>query len=244
LRRLAALLALAVLGLSCGGGGGEGAGDLEGLTVFAAASLTEVFQELAPDVTFNFAGSDELAAQIREGAPADVYAAASPRYPDELYDEGLLEEPRVFATNRLVLIVPADNPARIESVDDLAAGGVQLVVGAEGVPVGDYARTVLDNLGRTDVLENVVSNEADVKGVVGKITSGTADAGFVYVTDATAAGDEVGTIELPEDAQAVVAYPIAVVAGSEEAEAAQAFVDLVLGEAGRKALADVGFGTP
>jgi molybdate transport system substrate-binding protein len=241
LRRCAALLATAVLAASCGGGDAGAGGDL---TVFAAASLTEAFQELAPDVTFNFAGSDELATQIREGAPADVYAAASPRYPDELFEEGLIEEPQIFATNRLVLIVPADNPAGIESVDDLMADGVKLVVGAEGVPIGDYTRTVLENIGMSDVLDNVVSHEEDVKGVVGKITSGAADAGFVYVTDATAAGDDVEAIELPDGAQAVVQYPIAVVVGSANAEAAQEFVDLVLGEDGQETLADAGFGPP
>ncbi|MGH3023573.1 MAG: molybdate ABC transporter substrate-binding protein [Gaiellaceae bacterium] len=244
MRRAAALLAIALLAASCGGDDESAGGDLEGITVFGAASLTEVFQEIAPDVTFNFAGSDELATQIREGAPADVYAAASPRYPDELFEEGLVEEPRVFATNRLVLIVPVDNPAGIESVEDLAAEGVKLVVGAEGVPIGDYTRTVLESMGATAVLENVVSNEEDVKGVVGKITSGAADAGFVYVTDAAAAGDDVESIELPEDAQAVVEYPIAIVVGSENAEAAAAFVELVLGEDGRQALADAGFGPP
>jgi molybdate transport system substrate-binding protein len=240
-RRLAALAAAALLAASCGGGGGS---DLEGITVFAAASLTEVFQEIAPDVTFNFAGSDELATQIREGAPADVYAAASPRYPAELFEEGAIEKPQIFATNRLVLIVPADDPAGVESVEDLVADGVKLVVGAEGVPIGDYTRSVLETMGMTEVLENVVSNEEDVKGVVGKVTSGAADAGFVYVTDATAAGDEVEAIELPDEAQAVVEYPIALVVDSENAEAAQAFVDLVLGEEGQAALADAGFGQP
>ncbi|MGH3037584.1 MAG: molybdate ABC transporter substrate-binding protein [Gaiellaceae bacterium] len=241
--RAAALLAAVVVTASCGGSDGAGS-DLEGVTVFGAASLTEVFQELAPNVTFNFAGSDELATQIREGAPADVYAAASPRYPDELFEEGLIEEPQIFATNRLVLIVPADNPAGIESVNDLTADGVELVVGAEGVPIGDYTRTVLETMGLTGVLEHVVSNEEDVKGVVGKITSGAADAGFVYVTDATAAGNDVEAIELPEEAQAVVEYPIAVVADAANADAARAFVELVLGEDGQRALADAGFGPP
>jgi molybdate transport system substrate-binding protein len=243
-RRLAALVAAALLAASCGSSDGGTGSDLEGITVFAAASLTEVFQEIAPNVTFNFAGSDELATQIRAGAPADVYAAASPRYPDELFEEGLIEEPQIFATNRLVLIVPADNPAGIESVEDLMADGVKLVVGAEGVPIGDYTRTVLESMGMTEVLDNVVSNEEDVKGVVGKITSGAADAGFVYVTDAAAADDEVESIELPDEAQAVVEYPIAVVVDSENAEAAQEFVARVLGEDGQEALADAGFGPP
>jgi molybdate transport system substrate-binding protein len=228
-----ALLVLALAG--CGGDDSE-------LTVYAAASLTEVFQELDTDARFNFAGSDELATQIREGAQADVYAAASPRYPDELLGEGLVEEPQVFATNRLVLVVPRDNPAGIESVDDLNA--VRLVVGAEGVPVGDYTRTVLENMGATDVLDSVVSNEDDVKGVVGKVASGEADAGFVYVTDYNAARDELQAIELPEEAQAEVSYPIAVVGETENREAAEAFVELVLSDEGQRALADAGFGAP
>jgi molybdate transport system substrate-binding protein len=124
------------------------------------------------------------------------------------------------------------------------ADGVKLVVGAEGVPIGDYTRTVLENMGMTDALDNVVSNEEDVKGVVGKIAAGAADAGFVYVTDAAAAGDEVEAIELPDDAQAVVEYPIAVVADAENADAGERFVELVLGEEGQQALADAGFGPP
>ncbi|HJS69547.1 MAG TPA: molybdate ABC transporter substrate-binding protein [Gaiellaceae bacterium] len=244
MKRLAALVAVAFVAASCGGDDDGAGSDLEGVTVFAAASLTEVFAAIAPNVTFNFAGSDELATQIREGAPADVYAAAGPRYPDELFEEDLIGEPQIFATNRLVLIVPADNPAGIESVEDLLKDGVKLVVGAESVPIGDYTRTVLETMGMTDVLENVVSNEEDVKGVVGKIRSGAADAAFVYVTDATAAGNNVEAIELPEEAQAVVQYPIAVVADSENAEAAQEFVDLVLGEDGQAALATAGFGPP
>jgi molybdate transport system substrate-binding protein len=241
---LATLLAAATVAGSCGGEDEAAGSELDGVRVFAAASLTEVFEELAPNATFNFAGSDELATQIREGAPADVYAAASPRYPDELFEEGLIGEPQLFATNRLVLIVPADNPAGIASVGDLMADDVALVVGAEGVPIGDYTRTVLENLGMTDVLENVVSNEEDVKGVVGKVTSGAADAGFVYLTDAIAAGDDVDAIDLPEEAQATVQYPIAVVVDAENAQAAQEFVDLVLGEEGREALLEAGFGPP
>jgi molybdate transport system substrate-binding protein len=241
-RRLAWLLAVPLLAASCGGDDGGGPGELEGLTVFAAASLTEVFQELAPEVTFNFAGSDELATQIREGARADVYAAASPRYPGELAAEGLLVDPQIFATNRLVVVVPADNPAGIESVDDLAGEGVSIVIGAEGVPVGDYTRSVLETMGAEDVLENVVSNEQDVKGVLGKVVSGDADAGFVYYTDSIAAGDDVEAIELP--AQPLVEYPIGIVTDSERHEAAEAFIQLVLSEEGRQALEDAGFGVP
>jgi molybdate transport system substrate-binding protein len=236
------LVAVAVLAASCAGDDEDGGGELEGLTVFAAASLTEVLEELAPEATFSFAGSNELAAQIREGAPADVFASASPRYPGELQAEGLVDTPVTFATNRLVLVVPPDNPAGIESIDDLAAEGVKLVVGAEGVPAGDYARDVLEQLGKADVLDNVVSNEADVKGVLGKVVAGEADAGFVYATDAVAAGDGVETIELP--AQPLVEYAVAPVIASPNFDAAQAFIELLLSDAGREALAAAGFRVP
>jgi molybdate transport system substrate-binding protein len=116
------------------------------------------------------------------------------------------------------------------------------VIGAEGVPVGDYTRSILEDLGASDALDNVVSAEQDVKGVLGKVASGDADAGFVYVTDAAAAGDDVQAIELP--AQPLVEYPIAVVTESENAEAAEAFVELVLSEEGRRALQEAGFGVP
>ncbi|MGH2996546.1 MAG: molybdate ABC transporter substrate-binding protein [Gaiellaceae bacterium] len=236
-----ALLALVVALAGCGGNGGNGD---EELIVYAAASLTEVFQELAPDGRFNFAGSDELATQLREGVDADVYAAASPRYPEELFEEGLVDEPRIFATNRLVLVVPRENPAGIRSVRDLGADGVRLVLGAEGVPIGDYTRTVLENLGASDVLANVVSQEEDVKGVAGKVALGEADAGFVYATDVKPAEDDVVAIELPAEAQAEVRYPVAVVAGTEDRGAAEAFVDLLLSEEGRRVLRKAGFGLP
>jgi molybdate transport system substrate-binding protein len=242
-RRTAVAAVALLLCAGCGGdeGGGAAASDA---TVFAAASLTEVFQGLSPETRFNFAGSDELAFQIEEGARADVYAAASPRYPDELFEAGLIEEPRVFASNALVLIVPADNPAGIESVTDLGESDVKLVVGAEGVPVGDYTRTVLENMGESEVLESVVSNEDDVKAVVAKVAQGEADAGFVYVTDVRPVERQVQTIELPVDAQAQVEYPIAVVSDAANPEGARAFVDLVLSERGREALEAAGFGVP
>ena len=150
----------------------------------------------------------------------------------------------VFATNRLVLVVPSDNPAEIESVEDLGKNSVKLVVGAEGVPVGDYTRQVLETMGATDVLGNVVSNEEDVKGVLAKVSSGQADAGFVYATDALVAGDDVTAIDLPDEAQAEVRYPIAVAVEAEHPEEARAFVERVLGPEGRAALAEAGFGLP
>jgi molybdate transport system substrate-binding protein len=246
---LALLLALA----ACGGDDDEtaaqtGATDTGAaaapITVFAAASLTEVFPAIDPAPTYNFAGSDELAAQIREGAPADVYAAASSKYPQELFDEGLVEEPVTFASNRLVLIVPKDNPAGIEKVGDVTKPGTKLVIAAEGVPVGDYTREVLDSLGLNKALDNVVSQEEDVKGVVSKVALGEADAGFVYATDATVAADDVTVIELPEGSQPPIEYQIAVVSSSENKEAAQAFVDEVTGPDGQAQLEAAGFVVP
>lgn len=212
--------------------------------MYAAASLTEVFQAIDPNADFNFAGSDDLATQIRESAPADVYAAASPRYPEELFEAGLLEKPEVFATNRLVLIVPASNPAGIEQVADLAQKGVKLIIGAEGVPIGDYTRKVLENMGASDVLANIVSEEDDVKGVVGKVSLEEADAGFVYATDVKPVADKVRTIELPAAAQARVEYEIAVVKSTDNRDAAEEFLARVLGEDGRRALGKAGFGLP
>lgn len=236
---LAAILLAGSVLAACGGGD-----DSDDLTVFAAASLAEVFPEIDPEALYNFAGSDELAAQIREGAPADVYASANARFPDELFDEGLVEEPQVFATNRLVLIVPEANPAGIETVEDAAEPGLKLVVAAEGVPVGDYTREVLGTLGLEAALDNVVSNEDDVKGVVAKVSLGEGDAGFVYSTDAAVAAEDVQVIELPEGSQPPIEYKLAVVSDSDDQDGAQAFVDLVLSEQGQEQLVAAGFGSP
>jgi molybdate transport system substrate-binding protein len=235
--------ALAVT-LALAGCGGDDPAGAPAPTVYAAASLTEIFPAIDAAPAYNFAGSDELATQIREGAPADVYAAASSRYPQELFAEGLVEEPVTFASNRLVLIVPEDNPAGIGGVADVAGPGVKLVVAAEGVPVGDYTRQVLEGLELTAALDNVVSNEDDVKGVVGKISLGEGDAGFVYATDAAVAGDGVTVIELPEGSQPPIEYQIAVVADSKNEDGARAFVDLLLGDEGRAQLEAAGFVVP
>jgi molybdate transport system substrate-binding protein len=223
----------------CGGDGSS-----EALDVYAAASLAEVFPEIDPDARYSFAGSDELATQIRQGAPADVYAAASSRYPQELFDEGLVSEPVTFATNRLVLIVPRDNPKAIESPEDVAGNGIRLVIAAEGVPVGDYTRDALETLGLSTALANVVSNEDDVKGVASKVALGEADAGFVYATDAAPLGDDVVVFELPDRAQPEIEYQVAVGAGTDQRDAAQAFVDALTSTTGRDALADAGFELP
>ena len=214
------------------------------ITVYAAASLTEVFPKIDPGERYSFAGSDQLAFQIQQGAPADVYAAASPKYPDQLYKQGFVLKPVVFATNTLVLIVPASNPARIRSVFDLKKPGIKLVIGQMGVPIGDYTRTVLKNLGLSSVLSHVVSQETDVKGIVGKVVLGQADAGFVYITDSKPVARKVKVVRLPARAQPQVKYEIAVVKASHNRAAAQAFVSRVLAKKGRAALAAAGFGLP
>lgn len=230
MRRLAFLLAL----LATGCGGSESR-----LTVFAAASLADVLPRIDPSPRYSFAGSGELAAQIREGAPADVYASASPAYPKALHEEGLVEAPAVFATNRLVIVVPRANPARIASLADLDRTDVKLVLGAEGVPVGDYARELLRDLGADPLLARVVSEEDDASSVAGKVALGEADAGFVYATDARAVAGRVRVIELP--AQPTIEYAIAVVRDSDRG---RAFVARVLGPVGRAALREAGFGAP
>ena len=232
----AALAALALPAATTAGGG---------ITVFAAASLTGVFPQIASAPRYSFAGSDQLAAQLRAGAPADVYAAASPKYPELLYRDGLVRKPAVFATNRLVVIVPRSNPARIRSVYDLRRDGVKLVVGDASVPIGSYTRQILDTLGITsDVLRNVVSEETDVKGIVAKVALGEADAGFVYATDAKAVASKVRTLGLPAWAQPPIRYEIAVVSATSRAAAARAFVSRVLSKRGRTLLVRAGFGLP
>ena len=214
------------------------------ITVFAAASLTAVFPQISPAPRYSFAGSDQLALQLQQGAPADVYAAASPKYPELLYHQGLLRKPLVFATNRLVLIVPRNNPARIGSVYDLRRSGIKLVIGDKAVPIGAYTRQILDTIGiSADVLKNVVSEETDVKGIVGKVALGEADVGFVYATDARPVAARVKVVPLPAWAQPPIRYEIAVVKGGRE-PAARAFVARVTGKLGRAALSRAGFGLP
>ena len=235
------LVAAAALALAVPAPASVGA---SGITVYAAASLTDVLPRVDGTARFSFGGSDQLAFQIREGAPADVYAAASPKHPRALYRERIVLRPRVFATNRLVLIVPRANPARLRSVLDLRRRGIKLVLAQAGVPVGDYTRIVLRNLGLSGALRNAVSQEPDVRGVVAKVALGEADAGFVYATDARAARRRVSPIEIPRRAQPPIRYEIAVVRSTRRVAGARAFVARVLGRAGRRELARAGFGLP
>jgi molybdate transport system substrate-binding protein len=213
------------------------------LTVFAAASLTDVLPKIDARPRYGFAGSDSLAFQIQQGAPADVFAAASPKYPDLLYKQGLVQKPIQFATNTLVLIVPKSNPAGIRKVDDLAKPGVKLVVGDPAVPVGSYTRTVLGNLGiSAAVLKNVVSQETDVRSVLAKVALGEADAGFVYVTDAKTVQGKVKVFAIRESAQPHVVYEVAVVKSSPHLQAAYRFVTRLIRAPAQRALERYGFG--
>jgi molybdate transport system substrate-binding protein len=214
-------------------------------TVLAAASLTKVFPEIDPKGKFTFGGSGDLETQIEQGAPADVFAAASPTQPAELYAKGLVEKPVEFATNRLVLIVPKDNPAHIQSVDDITKPGVKLVICNATVPCGDYARNVFESLGITKpAMKNVVSQTTDVTQTVAQVALGQADAGFVYVTDADAAKGKVVPVALPAKAKPDTQDFIAVVKRSKDQAAAKAFVAAVLSSSGQAKLAAAGFGKP
>jgi molybdate transport system substrate-binding protein len=214
------------------------------ITVYAAASLTQALPQIDQRPRYSFAGSDQLALQIEQGGPADVFASASARYTQELYRDGLVERPRTFALNRLVLIVPRSNPAEIRSVFDLRGRGVRLVLAAPSVPVGRYARQVLARLGLSSALRNVVSEEQDVKGVVAKVAVGEADAGLVYVTDVKTIAGKVRAIAIPRRGQPAVRYEVAVVTASRHRPEARAFVARVLGEVGRGHLAAAGFLLP
>jgi len=211
------------------------------LTIFAAASLTNVFPQIDKKPTYSFAGSNALAAQIKQGAPADVFASANTSIPQQLYDAGLVEKPVVFTRNALILIVPKSNPARIRSVYDLRRDGVKLVVAAAGVPVGDYTRVVLHNLNLDDALGNVVSNESDVREVLAKVALGEADAGFVYTTDARSVRGKVATIGIRWSAQPIVQYAVAVVKSRPHIKAARAYVAKLLRPWAQGKLRDAGF---
>jgi molybdate transport system substrate-binding protein len=214
-------------------------------TVFAAASLTNVFPQIDPKSRYSFAASDQLALQLRQGAPADVYAAASPKYAELLHRDGFVLEPVVFATNRLVVIVPRSNPGRVRSVYDLGRNGLRVVIGDRTVPIGSYTRQLLERLGITDdVMKNVVSQETDVKGIVAKVALREADAGFTYVTDSKPVAKKVRVVALPAWAQPPIRYEIAVVKAAGHPAAARAFVKRVLSPRGRLLLRRAGFGLP
>jgi molybdate transport system substrate-binding protein len=211
------------------------------LTVFAASSLTDAFPKIDGSATYSFAGSNTLEAQIRQGAPADVFASANTALPNGLHRDHRCSKPVVFTRNTLVVIVPRKNPAHIHHVSDLASGGVKLVIAARGAPVGTYTLQVLKRLHLFRVLRNVVSRETDVREVLAKVALGEADAGFVYSTDARTVPRKVRTITIPARGQPNVRYGICVVAGAPHKDAAQAFVKRVLSKAGQRILITYGF---
>jgi molybdate transport system substrate-binding protein len=211
------------------------------LNIYAAASLTEVFKAYDGAQKYNFAGSNVLETQIRNGAPADIFASAAPLNTQRLFAAGLVDKPVTFTANRLALIVPKSNPAGIKSIYDLKTKNVKLVIANAAVPVGSYTRTVLKKMALTSVLSKVVSQESDVKAVTGKVALGQADAGFVYVTDARAVSDQVTVIKIPAWAQPRVRYEIAVVSKSGNKAAAQAWIKGILSTKGQTALKNAGF---
>jgi len=244
-RALVLLAAGAALLAGCGGGGAPT------LKVSAAASLKTAFTPYGASFSparaaFSFAGSDELAAQIRQGVKPDVFASANTRLPAQLYAAGKLERPVDFAANRLVLAVPARG-GKVHSLAAAAQPGAKVVVGSSTVPIGAYTREVLARLGpgaARGILANVRSEEPDVSSVVAKLTQGAADAGFVYVTDVRAAGGRLRAIELPVRAQPRVVYAAAVVRGTGHPRQARAFVRGLLSGPGRRALLAAGFEPP
>lgn len=249
MRLLPALLALALTATVAGCADGADRGRT--LTVLAAASLTESFERIADEfeaehdgvsVRLAFDSSALLAEQVNQGAPADVLATADRRTMRAVAAEGnTATDPRVFATNRLTLVVPPENPAGISELADLDHANVAYVVCVQAAPCGALARAVLD---ATGISRDPASAEVDVKAVLTKVELGEADAGLVYATDATAAGEAVRAIDVSAPESATNAYPVAVLAGTDTPGLAGKWVDLVLSDRGRAILGAAGFGAP
>jgi molybdate transport system substrate-binding protein len=256
-RSLALGCAVALVAAACGGDGGEpgeptdaAGGSLGGsILVFAAASLTDAFEEIAAEfeaanpavsVELNFGASSALREQILAGAPADVFASANISNMDQVIAGGAAAESRTFARNRLQIAVPAGNEAGITGLADFADPALLIGLCAEQVPCGQFAREALAKAGVTPAVD---TDEPDVRSLLTKIEAGELDAGIVYVTDVAAAGDAVEGIDIPADHNVVVTYPIATLTGSANPEVAAAFVAFVLSEAGQAVLASYGFGT-
>jgi molybdate transport system substrate-binding protein len=249
--RLAAAMAVAALALAaCGDGttSGGSSGSANEIKVFAAASLTAAFTELGQQytsanggtkVTFNFAGSQALATQIQQAAPADVFASADTTNMDKVKD--LVGTPQNFASNLLQIVVEKGNPKGVKTLDDLANPDLKVVLAAPDVPAGKYAAEALNT---AKVTVKPVSEEDNVKAVVTKVSLGEADAGIVYVTDVTAGGDKVQGVDIPKDQNVTATYPIASVKAGKAQDKAQAFMDLVLSDQGQQVLKQYGFLPP
>jgi molybdate transport system substrate-binding protein len=250
------ILSLLLIGLLISGCASEA--QTRTLTVFAAASLAEAFREIGKafeaanpgaDVVFNFDGSQSLQTQIEQGAAADVFASASQKQMEALISQSLVSnlQSQNFAANQLVVILPSDNPANIQSLADLARPGLSLVLAAEDVPVGDYSRQILEALNgqygsdyAATVLGNLVSEETNVKQIIAKVQLGEADAGIVYASDAVASPD-LKTITIPTDYNVVAAYPIATLGNAPNRALAEKFVAYVLSTEGQATLKKWGF---
>jgi molybdate transport system substrate-binding protein len=246
--RLSLLVSFATLAVSLLTATGAGARSstnasarVSGITVYAAASLTDVFPQIDAGPKYSFGASSTLAAQITQGAPADVFASANTTLPDQLFAKGLVQKPVVFTRNRLVLVVPTSNPAGIQSIYDLKKPGIKLVIAAAAVPVGTYTLQVLKQMGLTSVLSNVVSRESDVRSVLSKVALGEADAGFVYSTDARTVPGKVAVLKVPAWAQPKVTYSMAIVSSSSNKTAAQQYINEVMSKAGQKKMLAAGF---
>jgi len=276
--RPALVIAIAVVGAmlaACGGSnssatttpaastaGASAAASLSGtITVMAASSLTDAFSKEAvafqkahpgARVTFNFAGSPTLVTQLDQGAPADVLATADEKNMKTAADKALVAQPaRIFARNRLVIVVPRSNPGGIRSPQDLAKPGLKIVLAQTGVPVGDYARQALTKMDADasygagfsqKALANLVSEEANVKSVVAKVQLGEADAGIVYRTDITpGVASDVTAVDVPDAFNVIASYPIAVTKDASKPDVAAAFIEFILSAAGQQILADAGF---
>jgi molybdate transport system substrate-binding protein len=241
-RMLIGTLAVVSSLVAVGGAAASASKAQAGVTVYAAASLTDVFPAIDKGNTYSFAGSNALATQIANGAPADVFASANTTIPAQLFAQGVVEKPVVFTRNTLVIVVPKSNPAGIKSVYDLAKPGVKIDVANSAVPVGSYTLQVLDQMGlRQTISANFVSQETDVRTVLSKVQLGQADAGFVYATDARTVPGGVTVIKVPAWAQPKIAYAMAVVARSPNKAAAQAFIDEVLSKSGQATMLKYGF---
>ena len=236
---LTLLVCVAVLSAPAGGAASTARVQL---TVYAAASLTNVFPAIDPHEKYSFGGSNALATQIQQGAPADVFASANMTLPAQLHQQSVCSKPVVFTRNKLVIVVPRKNPAHIRRIYDLTNSGVTIDIAGKGVPVGNYTLQILQNMNLTNaVLKNVVSQEVDVREVLAKVSLGEVDAGFVYSTDAKTVAKKVLVVKIPAWAQPKVQYGICVVASSSHKPAAKAFVNRVLSNAGQKKLHQFGF---
>jgi len=240
--QVALLAVLGLIALVAVPAGGAASAARPQLTVYAASSLTNVFPAIDSHEKYSFGGSNALATQIAQGAPADVFASANMTLPKQLFQNGLCSKPVVFTRNKLVIVVPRNNPSNIRSIYNLTKPDVKIDIAAKGVPVGNYTLQVLQNMDLTNaVMKNVVSQETDVREVLAKVSLGEADAGFVYSTDAKTVAKKVLVIKIPAWAQPKVQYGICVVSSSSHKSAAHAFIKRVLSKAGQRKLHNFGF---